>query len=300
MSDAKNAKPDSHLIWHYTNFTGVKGILEKGDIWLNETTYMNDRDELRATRERAREIAVGRAAMLGTHDKRYIIDPEGTAGRVAERVRTMEAAFDRPALENVFVASFSRRDNVLSQWRAYCPAGGAALGFDRENLCRGLEAVGIKLADCSYDELHVRRQDEPATEEQPGPPALLREMHQACQHLAVEIGGGAELDFSSIHRICALYKHEGFCEEQETRAVFVLRPRKEMQPAIAVREARGRLIRHIVFKWAGDGEPALKAIRLAPGEPHERLAAQDSMRILAREHAPTVKILESVTPIRRD
>ena len=299
MSDTTSELPNGGLIWHYSNFSGVKGILDSGEIWLNETTYMNDRDELRATRATARQIAIGRARMLGSHDKRYMIDYEGTARRVVERVQAVEAAFDRPALENVFVASFSRRDDVLSQWRAYCPNGGAALGFDREILRCRLDAAGALLADCSYDELHVRRHDEPAIETGGEQAFFLGQMHHVCNYLAEEIGRGAEPDFSQIHKICALYKDKGFHEERETRAIFVLGPELKTQPAIKVKEGRDRLIRHVPFNWSGDGEPALKAIRLAPGEPHERLAAQHALRIIAAKHTSTVEILESRTPLRR-
>ncbi len=53
----------------------------------------------------------------------------------------------------VYVCSFSKNANQLSQWRGYCPSGsGFSIGFDFNSSLEGIvESEGFNLVECIYD-----------------------------------------------------------------------------------------------------------------------------------------------------
>jgi len=71
-------------------------------------------------------------------------------------------------LENVkkiyiFSTSFSKENNLLSQWRSYCPSdGGLAIGFDKKILEKHICGYNAKnniryIQECCYDEVHSNK-----------------------------------------------------------------------------------------------------------------------------------------------
>jgi len=89
-------------IYHYTSQRGLLGILRRKAIWATEIRYLNDAEEYRYAfsklRERLRE---------GQYDPEF--------------VDAITHAADFLHNYSIFVASFSRQGDMLSQWRAYCP-----------------------------------------------------------------------------------------------------------------------------------------------------------------------------------
>jgi hypothetical protein len=52
---------------------------------------------------------------------------------------------------SVYVCSFSEEEDDLSQWRAYCPQGGFAIGFLKSKLERVAKHQGFDLDRCVYE-----------------------------------------------------------------------------------------------------------------------------------------------------
>jgi hypothetical protein len=106
------------IIYHYTNDSGLKGILESGKIWLSDAFSLNDPSELshgfsiflESLRNRAPELQKIAEAM------QYYLD------HIADSAQ-------------YFICSFSACRDDLGQWRGYADNGcGYALGFDTKAL----------------------------------------------------------------------------------------------------------------------------------------------------------------------
>lgn len=133
-------------LYHYTSADGLKEIILRRKIWASSVFSLNDWEEFSCGRtafmDRLRELA-RKNWSLNASDIKWI------EGQVE--------AFGPSMRPHTYVCSFSTDDDDLSQWRAYCPKGGFALGFPTtvlESLARRQE---FALAACRYAE-NVKRQ----------------------------------------------------------------------------------------------------------------------------------------------
>lgn len=94
------------VLYHYTNLEGANGIITGRKLWATNAGYMNDSSELlkgvQVFRDVAREIGLPHQFLTGL--------------------------FNQLRRES-YLTCFSEHGDLLSQWRAYCPNGGVALGF---------------------------------------------------------------------------------------------------------------------------------------------------------------------------
>ena len=210
-----HTRRSARVLYHYTSAAGLLGILDNGAVWASDTRFMNDSEELR----------------LAIH---------ALARRVRERLRRVTNRTSRIAIEgalsmatqsgfSAYVASFTERGDLLSQWRAYAPRDGVSVGF----LANALRAVkGFQLSRCEYI-------DEMAFVARPLSPRLARVARDvdACVARLARVRGlpgssrafeesagdrryrrKLELVHCILHRAIWL-KHEGFAEEREWRLV---------------------------------------------------------------------------------
>jgi len=114
----------SEYIYHYTTMAGFKGIVESREIWATDLRYMNDPTELK----------------LGYDYLNRTVCESGNSGNTIER---------DPSIP-IFACSFSKHEDVLSQWRAYAKGGGVAIGFPHNLLQNVATTCGYVLEDCIY------------------------------------------------------------------------------------------------------------------------------------------------------
>jgi hypothetical protein len=100
---SKDFRP-GELLWHYTGFKGLEGILN-GDIWASSAIYLNDTQEFR--------YAV-RVAIAVLEEER-----QAHHGEFEEAALSVIRFFEGVDGKTSFVASFSEQGDDLSQWRAY-------------------------------------------------------------------------------------------------------------------------------------------------------------------------------------
>jgi hypothetical protein len=196
------------VLYHYTSFAGMTGIVGSGELRASDIRYMNDSAELRHTLE-----------LLKNHITQRIID--GT---------------DHPRLHNqllewlshrvvggpmLFGASFRANGNLLSQWRGYNTHGkGVSLGFDPGYIRACADRQQFEVAKCLYapdqqrklitdlvDAIEATAMDLGEVED----PAQ-RHPSQSCYNVFEHIEG-------DLLRIAAILKHPSFEEEQEWRLV---------------------------------------------------------------------------------
>lgn len=125
----------SKLLWHYTNWSALEGILQSRSIWASHVAFLNDEKEIKN--------AVGLA----------ISEMDHGPGRNAP---TDALEFAKQALVgsseiNICVASFSAAFDQLSQWRAYASSlPGVAIGFDRAAMGQLAERNAFRVQGCIY------------------------------------------------------------------------------------------------------------------------------------------------------
>lgn len=109
---------DNKEFYHYTDNNGLIGILESRGFWLSSPVFLNDREEI----------------YNGVNLTKRLIDRIKKKKRYRNFVSILEivsSKFDTFDYENIYIASFSLKQDALEQWRAYAKNGeGVCIGFD--------------------------------------------------------------------------------------------------------------------------------------------------------------------------
>ena len=105
-------------LYHYTNFTGLLGIVDRHALWASDIRCMNDSAELKHAADLIRTEITRR---IGSgHAKPDLLNQ--FLDWVTHRITNGHM---------LFAASFRANGNLLSQWRGYSRLGkGVSLGFD--------------------------------------------------------------------------------------------------------------------------------------------------------------------------
>lgn len=121
---------ESPIVYHYTDPTGLLGILSDGQLWATDIHYLNDSSELLHAERMHRQVI----------DEIDLQFPEGAP----ERRLAKEARERRSALKEMvdtYVVCFSARDDMWTQWSTYGSRGaGFSIGFDRRKLEATIQA----------------------------------------------------------------------------------------------------------------------------------------------------------------
>lgn len=112
------------ILYHYTSINSFHSIIESNTIWVSHIRYMNDVAEYFHGRDLAITTLNRCAEKLRFADFR----------RILKQTSDLLSAM---AVQDYYVASFSRKSDDLSQWRAYGKDGGVCIGFsafEREHI----------------------------------------------------------------------------------------------------------------------------------------------------------------------
>jgi hypothetical protein len=191
------------LLYHYTRMSTLEQILKHGSVWATEGHFLNDTAELR--------YAAGvTASYIRT---RWPESRGGLAEAVATAIENDQE--NRPYL--MFIASFSREDDLLSQWRAYADDGaGVAVGFDLTGFAdvRFAEGLsGVSILRCIYkDAEHEQAMLECIA------PQLELGLAEGVTSTAVV--PTAQSLLVTVGELGVIMKNPGFREEREWRLVL--------------------------------------------------------------------------------
>lgn len=112
-------KPPPPIIYHYTDGSGLRGILESGKLWFTDIFNLNDPTELRHGLNPSIEILKQRAEEGPPELKEFL------------RVYLEMGQSGVEQVAHFFVCCFSEDGDDLGQWRAYADNGrGYVVGFD--------------------------------------------------------------------------------------------------------------------------------------------------------------------------
>ena len=121
---APKQRPPRGLLYHYTTADGLKGIVEKNELWATSAYFLND----------SAEITYGYGLLKKVLDDWLVKNPrpeESLTLGLARNLRNWfgEDLLKRNVIQPIYLACFCEDDNLLSQWRAYGQSGGYSLGF---------------------------------------------------------------------------------------------------------------------------------------------------------------------------
>jgi Protein of unknown function (DUF2971) len=211
-------------LFHYTTIPGICGIIGTKCLWATSIRHLNDASEFTYAHD------VLRKTLENT--------TKGASADIRAAAEYMVGALDMSRTSNTlnllgkfgttFVVSLSSEPDRLSQWRAYSPGGGYALGFRVEALHALAKHYGFSLLRCSYDEKQHRQEANAITER------VLAKFSELPQEVRVAIEpGGSESPratqswlfsmrrdmLEDIQRSAAVWKHPSFEEEAEWRLI---------------------------------------------------------------------------------
>jgi hypothetical protein len=252
LTSALYADIPQGVLYHYTTFTGLLGIVKSRALWASDIRYMNDSAELRHT------------ADLIQAEVRERID----SGHPNPHLLTQFVDWVSHRITNghlLFGASFRSQGNLLSQWRGYSsPGKGVSLGFSPDYIVQCAQKQQFRVGRCIYEPARQR--------------LLIRQVVDAVETLAGRSVGGeitaaersvlyretfAKME-TDLLRIAAILKHPSFHEEKEWRIVSPVIANNAEAP-ILFREGHAMLVPYIEFDISQGAEPlALDHLFLGP------------------------------------
>jgi hypothetical protein len=288
-------QPPPSTIYHYTDSSGLLGILESGKFRLTDLLSLNDPTELRHSVNHAYEMLASAAAAASAHPATKVF---------ADRFKALgERSVEEAA--HFFVTCFSRDGDDLGQWRAYADNGnGFAIGFDGARLETGFvmpqrKKIGGKATfPITYDDsalraIHQKLIDEtlPLIELPNGRGLHNSDIHEYMKRLSVGLA-------VSVLRAATFFKHEAYTAEKEYRYLDL---RAMHDPIDDVKHAARRhsLIRFTEFDWKTGYRDALREIVIGPAANEAAAAAFANNCLRAGGLQPEkVEILKSKIPYR--
>jgi hypothetical protein len=141
------------VLYHYTSIDKFKHIVESKVLHLTSIQFVNDSLEYFQCKKIIRE----------SYLRKY---KENGSSNLTPYFLSLNDFLDCNLLENenifevnTFIASFSEDCDSLSQWRAYCPTGGCALGFRTEELLNKWDIDTSKSSDI-FDQCKYLKKDQ--------------------------------------------------------------------------------------------------------------------------------------------
>jgi hypothetical protein len=267
-------------LYHYTSATGLLGILESRSLWATSIHQLNDATELQHA------LVLTRLYLASFRPK-----PGQHLGHDAWLHEAMMTGLDQLARINVFVFSLSAERDLLSQWRAYCPEGGYALGFGLGSLRTLARRAGLLLEPCCYEPTEKNR--------------IIREVvdkfiadwkARAPTKPDANIAMDAALDFGEqIVRVGPLLKHTSFAEEREWRLFSP--PTRIDDQRLGFRARGPRIVSHLDVSLESLG-PTVGLDEIVVGPMDGQGLAMDSLLSLTVNRKRQVQIGRSESPYR--
>jgi len=189
--------PEKDLV-HYTTLDGFLSILQNGDLWLTDSRYCNDEEEL---------VHGHRVAMKVVEEElSNANDPARKA--FLENVR---AIVIQPPTQGVFICCFCDRDNLLSQWRGYAAYGtGVSLRIEAGQLSY------LTGADCQHGLMRCWRVVYDSDRQE----KIVRSAINYSFETGVSAEDAAQRAADGIQFFIPTFKNPDFKEESEWRIIF--------------------------------------------------------------------------------
>lgn len=182
----------TNIIYHYCNVEAFRAIIQNKTIWLSSVYNLNDYKEIHWITDK-----VLKKIKEYTNKDNY------------EKFNSFIKYFENQQ-PNVYIASFSKGDDLLSQWRAYADDGyGVAIGFNAKYF---KENNLIKTSEVLYDEnmqeIEIDKILKPLVNLDDKIDFESKQFEEYCENIINE-----------INNLSARSKNELFMEEHEVRLI---------------------------------------------------------------------------------
>jgi len=270
-------------LYHYTNQTGLMGILESNSLWATKIHYLNDAQEFKLAIDLASPIL----ERMFQHQ---------TVSKNREKVRCLIQNLQTIKQLNVCVCSFSAERDLLSQWRAYASGGGYSIGFKTDAVRTKAASQDYSLVKCIYDRIQQRDLVEElistSLKDDFNITPSKRDSKRPDTIILLPTGGQFSRRFAQL---APLLKNRAFHEEAEWRVVSNGGINSKI---LRFRPGRSMLLPYGVLKMGNRKGSYLASVTVGPG-PHAELAKSAVSMLMSRwRGARGVKIVSSAASYR--
>lgn len=278
------------IVYHYTDQSGLIGILQTKELWCTHIACLNDASEYTFAKKLYCEMLVALA-----QDQSQEQRMRDYASWVKELLDQEDAEQDNESasVPNCYVTSFSEAEDDLSQWRAYTKTGSRfSIGFRGailealakypngkfEPVTYGRESV---LDEMKNEFVRCMREKEPSL-------YVGEETNRPVQH-------GHRAAYTNVNRtvlreVAVRSKNDAFAQEEEWRLSYVI-PWNQCE----FRTGKSFVIPY--FKKRLDVANPIATITVGPS-PHKRLSAFSVKGMLTTFGWGDIEVKESTIPYR--
>jgi hypothetical protein len=290
------------LLWHYTTFDGLHGIITQGKLFASSLPYLNDTEEFLYTIKPLLELLDAQGVSLA----------DLVRGLRFQSVPSMvKAVFQSVRGQRPFVTCFSEERDDLSQWRSYTPRPpGFAIGFQADELQPLANSFGFGMIDCRYPQPAQQAAEVKATFEgaTKGMEEEKRELGFPAKPEALEefINKWAFKIVEAMIDLAPKNKHPKFATEKEVRLIGHVGLATDVgigrAAGIHFFEVEYRLSGSLVVPYvkiparASEGPSPIKEILVGPC-PHQQ-AVIEATRQMCVQHEVRPDVLPSDIPYR--
>ncbi|MBX5201987.1 DUF2971 domain-containing protein [Rhizobium sp. NZLR1] len=278
----KKSSPDTktptHLT-HYTDLSGLKGIIENNELWLSHAAFLNDPQELEHGVEQTKRV------LNNLLDGKAVGSTAKARQKLIKDIADDMENFERPA---AYIACLCERSDILSQWRGYASRQGVSVTFRMSGLRSCFSDLDAELLQVAYGINEAKRHLRTAIAEKF--PDIVDDFDYM---LGTEEDDAIRRKFKDLlATLVPRFKHYGFREEQEWRLVVRNPPIDKLKF-----RPRGQLMLPYLELKSKKKKLPISAVRIGPGVNDE--AVQKSIRFFleARGYDPDLVEMSS-TPYR--
>lgn len=266
-------------LFHYTDLSGLQGILQNHDLWLTNSRFSNDSEEMTYGCNVADKVLTAA----------FKLDPTSA---YLSRLREL---IDKP--EGVYVCCFCEKDNLLSQWRSYGANGtGVSLQFDPNGFSY------LAGPDCPSGLLRLWKVFYPTEKQEDivqkaidffGPLSPSQQPGRSVEDCARQAT-------DAIQFFIPTFKNNDFNEEKEWRLIFT--PSSSTTVPLRFRVSRNILVPFYSLKELGGNLGSawrlpIKALRIGPSA-NKQLNVESSRLLLEQNGYAGLSVVASDTPYR--
>jgi len=271
------------VLYHYTDASGLVGMLQSGVVWATDLRFLNDRQEQRHFCGASRSYV-------------ETVLSNDSASEAAKKLCIEILKYHLiSSNDHRFVFSLSADSDDLSQWRGYGRDGrGYTVGLNGPLIFKTAEPDDAQFGFAKVEYLHERQSgviskifDDILIE-------LMKKTSNGIDENLIE--DAARWYDYAIENCSALNKHKSFVREGEWRVISVIS--EDEKDHIKVRSSGDRLVPYLDLYLAGEAEKLpVMSIGIGPGfaESDERHAVE----ALCRQHGYAPEIYFADTPYRR-
>lgn len=259
----------SSIIYHYTDVNGLLGMISTGKIWATHASRLNDSSEY-------------------DHGIKVVADCVRKSMPATSRT-LVDKILSEFKMVDTFVASYSTKPDLLSQWRSY---SGGGVGY-----CLGFATEGIASLDHRTPLLEpVIYRDSQAQEVISTMLKRVDDFFQNNEFGEVEVGFLLGTVGATLANLACTIKHPAFEEEAEYRQFYQLGA-TELVLDVKFRNGRFGLTPYVDVPFIVDGSLPLISVTIGPCNDFE-LESFAVKALLEKYSYSNVEVVESRIPLR--